>query len=302
MLIIPSVKAVSVLEDGRYTVNFEILTGNADNDSTSIADGYWNKPATVIVENGEITVQTEINQQAWVKDFSTKVEGSFKQAKNVSVTNANTRIDEFKVSSLEEVLESTMHIVVDTIDYDHNHKARFKFFPDTLKLISASESTSKETPAKQPEATKAPLVKEEAPKPTEQTATPAPSPAPVIKETTNPVAQEKPAVTEPGASDNLTTSPDADTNSAVEGGESQEPIVETEITQEAADSETAVEEANGNPEQEDGVVADEAVVDESTAAAGKEGGANRVILIATLLGLIIAVIAFIIFPKKSKQQ
>lgn len=144
--------AASELKDGEYTINYEILKGDPKDDSTSLADGYWNKPATVIVKNGEIKVRTVINKDAWVVEFQTKQGSSFTDAKVVSRDSDNdSRLVEFKVSSLEEDLVTSMTVDIPSQNYYHSYETRFRFYPDTLKLVKAAESAAQPTTA--PEAT-----------------------------------------------------------------------------------------------------------------------------------------------------
>jgi len=308
MLHIPSVKAASTLEDGRYTVNFEILNGDASNNSTSLADGYWNKPATVIVKNGEITVQTEVNKQEWVLEFSTKFNGSFKNVKNVSVnTAANSRIDEFKVASLDETLESKMHIVVDSIDYDHHHKVRFKFLTDTLQLVSASEPAKVQTPEKEPEAVKPQVTTEEASS-NGQTASTSPPP----KETNiKSSAEEKPITVKPEISEEP-KSTDGSIKAGSKANEVKQEEVKT-VTEMVEDTE-----GNSSPdialEEEVKVISDESQdssVEQATTSTDeeveveevKEGrGVNRIILMATIIGVVLTAMLFFIFSRLTKKQ
>jgi len=139
--------AASTLEDGEYTVEYEILKGDPKDDSTSLANGYWNQPATVIVKNGAITVRTEINKSAWVIQFETKQGSSFVEAKVASSNKKNdSRVVEFPISSLEKDHVSYMTVDIPDIDYYHSYEARFRFYPDTLKLVKAAESEAKATP------------------------------------------------------------------------------------------------------------------------------------------------------------
>ena len=103
--------AAAALEDGEYTINYEILRGDTKDDSTSLADGYWDKPAKVIVKDGNIMVQTNINQHAWVVAFATQTNGKMVDARVVSTNEkANSRVTEFKVSSFDNILLSSMTV------------------------------------------------------------------------------------------------------------------------------------------------------------------------------------------------
>lgn len=171
------VMAATVLEDGEYTIDYEILRGDTKDNSTSLANGYWDKPAKVIVKNGTIAVQTTINQNTWVIDFSTKYNGSFVDAKVVSKNEkANTRVTEFKVNDLEDILDAKMSVFIPkaeaglSSDYDHSYSVRILFKSDTLKQTSVAA-----TPTPTPTATPTPTVT--------PSATPVPTKKPVATDT-----------------------------------------------------------------------------------------------------------------------
>lgn len=139
--------AASSLADGEYTIDFEILKGDPKDDSTSLANGYWNKPATVIVKNGAVTVRTVINKDAWVTAFSTKQGSSFAETKVISRnTKKDTRLVEFKVSSFDEDLVTSMTVDIPSQNYYHSYETRFRFYPDTLTLVKAAEAAATPVP------------------------------------------------------------------------------------------------------------------------------------------------------------
>lgn len=252
------VSAAAQLEDGEYTINYEILQGDTSNNSTSLADGYWDKPAKIIVKNGTINVRTTINKHAWVTELSTKYSGSFSDAKVISVNEKNdSRVVEFKVSSLDDILDAKMSVYVPDIDYDHSYSVRFKFYTDTLKLTSAAT-------------TQAPTVTATA-KPSE---TVTPSKAPTTKAptatvkpeqtvaTSKPVTNKETTSNVQSAQDDQTTKVDADKvegNTASSTGAQQpedvaiasEPAKNSEVEANGNDSQASVE-ADQNAEISEG--------------------------------------------------
>jgi len=144
----PQSFAASELADGEYTIDFEILKGDPKDDSTSLANGYWNKPATLIIKNSKITVRTVINKDAWVTEFSTKQGSSFTETKVISRnTEKDTRLVEFKISSLSEDLVATMSVDIPSQNYYHSYETRFRFYPDTITPVKLDEPTATEAPA-----------------------------------------------------------------------------------------------------------------------------------------------------------
>ncbi|MCM3633829.1 NEAT domain-containing protein [Paenibacillus camelliae] len=144
----PQSFAAGELADGEYTIDFEILKGDPKDDSTSLANGYWNKPATLIIKNSKISVRTVINKDAWVTEFSTKQGSSFTETKVISRnTDKDTRLVEFKISSLSEDLVATMSVDIPSQNYYHSYETRFRFYPDTITTVKLDEPTATEAPA-----------------------------------------------------------------------------------------------------------------------------------------------------------
>ena len=144
----PQSFAAGELADGEYTIDFEILKGDPKDDSTSLANGYWNKPATLIIKNSKISVRTVINKDAWVTEFSTKQGSSFTETKVISRnTDKDTRLVEFKISSLSEDLVATMSVDIPSQNYYHSYETRFRFYPDTITPVKLDEPTATEAPA-----------------------------------------------------------------------------------------------------------------------------------------------------------
>ncbi|HIW33339.1 MAG TPA: NEAT domain-containing protein [Candidatus Paenibacillus intestinavium] len=211
--------AAAALEDGEYTINYEILRGDTKDDSTSLADGYWDKPAKVIVKDGNITVQTTINQHAWVIAFATQSNGKMIDAKVVSTNEkANSRVAEFKVNSFDDLLLSSMTVDIPEIDYLHSYEARFKFYSDSMKLVAKAATTPTATPKPTAKPTSTPKV---TPEP-EPVAEPASEPTKETTTNTNtaePSTSDKPkapteavAITSPDNAGSNTASPDSDAN------------------------------------------------------------------------------------------
>lgn len=226
--------AATALEDGEYTINYEILRGDTKDDSTSLADGYWNKPAKVFVKDGNITVQTTINQHAWVVAFATQYNGKMVDAKVVSTNEkANSRVTEFKVKNFEDMLLSEMTVEIPEMDYYHSYEVRFKFYPDSLKSVGKPAETAKPTVTSKPTAKPTSTAKV-TPEPTKDTSSTGTSPA---KPTTSekPTTSTKPqATTDPmtpissngSGSDSATPDPNAssspDDSKVVAGSEGSE--------------------------------------------------------------------------------
>lgn len=124
----PVDQASAQIADGTYQVSYEMKEAN--NNNTSIADGYFQKPATVTVSGGTATVQFTVTSADMVKGLS--VSGS---SMNVVGESGDTRTYSFQtsVSNLSNPVSMGMHIIVPKgtpgleAGYDRQHTARAIF-------------------------------------------------------------------------------------------------------------------------------------------------------------------------------
>src|SRR5690625_5811170 len=92
---LPKGSVAADIADGTYDVQFELKESGSEN--TSIADGYFDKPAKLIVENGVNYVQLTITNSDWVKALS----GPYGNSTVVSEDKGNdTRIVKIKIGDL----------------------------------------------------------------------------------------------------------------------------------------------------------------------------------------------------------
>lgn len=147
----------ATLADGTYTVDYVIK--KPDDESVSMANDYWEKPATVIVNGGAIKVRMTINHSEWVTQFKVPGGSSYTDAKVISSDKGkNTRLVEFSLASLEKPMLSQIHVTVPEIDYDHDYTIRFVYDTNTLKLISEPEPAATPEPAAKATATPKPTT------------------------------------------------------------------------------------------------------------------------------------------------
>lgn len=123
-------------QDGTYDVSYEIK--DASGNSTSIADGYFLKPAKVTVENGTYYAQFTVKNAEWIKSVS----GPHGSASVVSEDKANDqKVLKLQVSDISSPVDLSMHIVVPEdvagMEYDNNHKAKAVFQTDNIPTASS---------------------------------------------------------------------------------------------------------------------------------------------------------------------
>ncbi|MFF2881901.1 heme uptake protein IsdC [Bacillus toyonensis] len=125
-LVVPFGQASAKLADGTYDINYVIQ--KAENESASMANDYFEKPAKLVVKNGEMKVQVPMNHSAWITEFKAPENGNFVDAKVVSKNEAaDKRTVEFKVDDLSKPLGVKIHVVVPSANYDHHYTIRFAF-------------------------------------------------------------------------------------------------------------------------------------------------------------------------------
>ncbi|WP_237163516.1 heme uptake protein IsdC [Paenibacillus sp. BIHB 4019] len=331
LLAAPSAYAES-MADGTYTIDYVIK--KAEDESASMANDYWEKPAKVIVENGKITVQLQINHSAWVTEFKVPGGGGFVNTKVISSSKANdTRVVQFNVDDLSKTMLSKIHVTVPDIDYDHDYTIRFDFDTNSLKLVSKVETPAKtETTPKPAESAETKPVVTPTPKATaspKATKVPAKDGNSEATATPKASAQATPtAANEKGAAGSVTESaiPSSATPQETVASAAPEAAVNPEAS---ADAATSAAEATASPEEAEKAVLEagtDETVDASSATetemaaedAGKVDGAVSVEAAAeveplqersnnwttplTVVGIVILAGAAMYFYRKNKTK
>lgn len=156
------------LEEGVYSLNYVIL--HAETESVSIANDYFEKPATLFVEDGEKYIQFALNHSQWTKELQAPLADSFVDVDVISEDEEeDTRIVEFKLDrDLSNPLEFKMHVLIETLEpvYDHRYTVRFDFDSESIEKLENAESRSEQPrteakPAEQVEEQEVAAVNEE---------------------------------------------------------------------------------------------------------------------------------------------
>ncbi|UPH49674.1 NEAT domain-containing protein [Listeria innocua] len=152
--------ADSRLKDGgeyQVQVNFyKDNTGKTTKESSE-ADKYIDHTATIKVENGQPYMYLTITNSNYWQTMAVSKDGtrpakpaqaevyqdSYQDVQTVSTDAANnTRVEKFKLSSLDDIIYSYMHIKVDAISYDHWYQVDLTIDPSTFKVISEPAVTT----------------------------------------------------------------------------------------------------------------------------------------------------------------
>ena len=127
------------LSDGTYVVDFEML--QAENDSVSIANDYFEKPATLTIDKDAQYLQFTVNHAKWIKFIKSANGESFADVNVVNEDLENDkRIIAFKVDGdITEPLLLQMHVVIEEMEpsYDHKYSVRMNLDAETMELTDA---------------------------------------------------------------------------------------------------------------------------------------------------------------------
>src|SRR5690625_4514227 len=130
------VAAASKYEEGEYTLPFSVLKENSN--ETSIAADYMKSPAKLIVKDGKNLVQVTLTHKSYWQSFSVS-----SSSVETITDGADTRLVQFEVGDLDQLVTANMHIIVEDIDYDSKYNVRLQF--DTSNLPGASSSADEKT-------------------------------------------------------------------------------------------------------------------------------------------------------------
>lgn len=119
LISLPANTAFAALADGTHDINYEIQ--EAGGGSTSIADGYFSKPAKLTVDGSSQSIQLTLTSADMIKSLSV-------QGTPVSVVSdsGDTRVVKFNVKDASKPVNMDMHVIVpDLYDQDHGAQAIF---------------------------------------------------------------------------------------------------------------------------------------------------------------------------------
>lgn len=127
------------LSDGTYVVDYEML--QAENDSVSIANDYFEKPATLTIDKDGQYLQFTVNHAKWVQFIKSASGDSFADVQVVSEDLDNDkRVVAFKIDGdLTAPLLMQMHVVIEEMkpSYDHKYSVRLNLDLETMEVTDA---------------------------------------------------------------------------------------------------------------------------------------------------------------------
>ncbi|OZQ60503.1 heme uptake protein IsdC, partial [Paenibacillus sp. VTT E-133280] len=145
----PLLQVSAAPDDGTYSVDYVVK--KAEDESVSMANDYFDKPAELTVSGGKVKARLQLNHSEWITEFQVP-NGNAKVLS--SNKTADTRVVEFEVKDIEKPVIAKIHVTVPSIDYDHDYTIRIVFEAGELK--AAAPATKK--PVTAPVATKKPAT------------------------------------------------------------------------------------------------------------------------------------------------
>jgi len=133
-IILPQQTIFADISDGTYEIDYEMKERSSDN--TSIADGYFTKPAYLMVEDGTQYIQLTVTGTDMIKSLGVP-------SGSVYIINEDDENDEKIVrfiveEDLSEPLMMDMHVVVPDL-YDTEHQARAVFDVDSIEEVDPDD-------------------------------------------------------------------------------------------------------------------------------------------------------------------
>ncbi len=124
----------SGLANGTYSLKYDVL--KAENNSVSMANDYFEKPAKLYVKNGKMTMQVQLNHSEWTTQFKVKYKGKIMDTKVIqSNSKKDTRIVQFPIADIKNPIVSKIHVTVSSYNYDHDYTIRLALDQKSLKAI-----------------------------------------------------------------------------------------------------------------------------------------------------------------------
>ncbi|HDX9641755.1 TPA: NEAT domain-containing protein, partial [Bacillus mobilis] len=145
-----AVQAATKLADGEYSIGFQVIKDTSD--EISKMNDYVISPATLKVKDGKQKVSFTLKNSEWITKFTTEKDGQFVDV-NVLGENKekNTRVVEFDVVDVANLLNGKVKVDIDAMDYHHIFDVRIKFDSSSITLIKAEKPNEKEDPANKPD-------------------------------------------------------------------------------------------------------------------------------------------------------
>ncbi len=129
--------AAAILADGTYEVEYTVK--KPDNDSASIANDYFEKPARVEVRNGEAVVYFRTNHNKWITALKYPAGADAVELQAVEANEAeDTKVFRLPHTNVLVPAVLVVNVKIDELGYDQEYAIRLVFKTDQLPLVEES--------------------------------------------------------------------------------------------------------------------------------------------------------------------
>ncbi|PGZ42965.1 cell surface protein [Bacillus cereus] len=145
-----AVQAATKLADGEYSIGFKVLKDTSDEES--MMNQYSVSPGTLKVKDGKKKVSFTLTNSSWITKFETEKAGKLVATNIISEDKEkDTRVVEFDVEDVEEVLNAKVKVDIDFLNYHHEYDVRIAFDQNSITPIHVEQPNEKEDPANKPD-------------------------------------------------------------------------------------------------------------------------------------------------------
>src|SRR5699024_11384447 len=116
-------------------LSFKVIKKDKYNKSTT--EQNIKNPNKIIIKGDVYKVRMTLTDGSWLKylKVQSKQSGKFKNVRTIKKDKKkNTKLVEFTVEDIDEIMKAKVHLIIKEIDYDHKYNIRFKFETSHLPL------------------------------------------------------------------------------------------------------------------------------------------------------------------------
>lgn len=134
--------SAAIVADGTYEVEYTVK--KPDNDSVSIANDYFEKPARVEVRNGEAVVYFQTNHNKWMTSLQYPAGADAVALQAVEENEAeDKKVFRLPHANVLEPAVLQVHVKIDELGYDQAYSVRLVFKTEQLPLLDEAAPDAK---------------------------------------------------------------------------------------------------------------------------------------------------------------
>lgn len=131
----PEPETPEVIEDGAYTIDFNVL--HEEEDKASSMARYIETPALLTVKDGKNLVTFKLTNNEQITVFQVEQGGEFVDATVVETDEEeNTRTVEFEVADFAKILNAKVQVYVESVNHTGNYTVRLAFDKESIAAVT----------------------------------------------------------------------------------------------------------------------------------------------------------------------